>query len=607
MKASMPARANGRRSPAPRRPHARLLVAGAVALAAVLAAGAWYCSTLPASPQAASCEEFHALGAARDESAPEASSAAGLNAGSASAGCPPAPDGGAPPDPYAGEGYANTEEPGFVSTAARPLSTFSADVDTASYANLRRMVRDGAWPADIPAGAVRTEELLNYFDYRYAPPEGDDLFGISAEMADCPWNPDTKLLVMGFATTPAETAPETGSNLVFLIDVSGSMADADKLPLLQEAFATLVQGLGENDRVSLVTYSGEERVVLEGASGADRQRILRAVGNLRAEGSTNGEAGLRTAYDVAERNFVEGGVNRIVMASDGDLNVGMASEDELHDFVDGRRGHGVYLSVLGFGTGNYQDAKMEVLADHGDGSYHYIDCAEEARRVLGRNLLANFTPLADNVKLQLEFNPAQVKGYRLIGYENRALADEDFLDDAADAGEVGARHAFTVAYEVVPADSPFEVAVPQLKYGRSDGDVARAGDAVTGAAGAPGDGGEGGLAICTDGSEWLTCSVRYRPAGGDAAQNQARVVGRADHTAEPSTDWRLAAAVAECAMVLRQSPHAGTATFQSARELVDAADSEERAEFARLLDALALRSREPAAASPYADGGRINR
>ena len=194
-------------------------------LAAVLAAGAWYCSTLPASPQAASCEEFHALGAARDESAPEASSAAGLNAGSASAGCPPAPDGGAPPDPYAGEGYANTEEPGFVSTAARPLSTFSADVDTASYANLRRMVRDGAWPADIPAGAVRTEELLNYFDYRYAPPEGDDLFGISAEMADCPWNPDTKLLVMGFATTPAETAPETGSNLVFLIDVSGSMAE----------------------------------------------------------------------------------------------------------------------------------------------------------------------------------------------------------------------------------------------------------------------------------------------------------------------------------------------------------------------------------------------
>ena len=607
MKASMPACANGRRSPAPRRPHARQLVAGAVALAAMLAAGAWYCSTLPASPQAASCEEFHALGAARDESAPEASGAAGLNAGSASAGCPPAPDGGAPPDPYAGEGYANTEEPGFVSTAARPLSTFSADVDTASYANLRRMVRDGAWPADIPAGAVRTEELLNYFDYRYAPPEGDDLFGISAEMADCPWNPDTKLLVMGFATAPAEPAPETGSNLVFLVDVSGSMADADKLPLLQEAFATLVQGLGENDRVSLVTYSGEERVVLEGASGADRQRILRAVGSLRAEGSTNGEAGLRTAYDVAERNFVEGGVNRIVMASDGDLNVGMASEDELHDFVDGRRGHGVYLSVLGFGTGNYQDAKMEVLADHGDGSYHYIDCAEEARRVLGRNLLANFTPLADDVKLQVEFNPAQVKGYRLIGYENRALADEDFLDDAADAGEVGAGHAFTVAYEVVPTDSPFEVAVPQLKYGRPDNDAARAGDAVTGAADVPGGDGEGGLAICTDGSEWLTCSVRYRPAGEDVTQSQARVIGRADQTDEPSSDWRLAAAVAECAMVLRQSPHAGTATFQSARDLVDAASSEERAEFARLLDALALRSREPAAASPYADGGRINR
>ena len=603
MNASMPARANEHRSPAPRHPHARLLAAGAFALAAVLAAGAWWWCTLPASLHAAPGEELHAVGAARDGSASEAPGAAGTNAGGASAGCPPGPDGNLPADPYAGEGYARVEETGFVSTAARPLSTFSADVDTASYANLRRMVRDGAWPADIPPGAVRTEELLNYFDYRYAPPEGDDLFGISAEMADCPWNPDTKLLVMGFATAPAEPAPETGSNLVFLVDVSGSMADPDKLPLLQEAFATLVQGLGENDRVSLVTYSGEERVVLEGASGADRQRILRAVGSLRAEGSTNGEAGLRTAYDVAERNFVEGGANRIVMASDGDLNVGMTSEDELHDFVDERRGQGVYLSVLGFGTGNYQDAKMEVLADHGDGSYHYIDCAEEARRVLGRNLLANFTPLADDVKLQVEFNPVQVKGYRLIGYENRALADEDFLDDAADAGEVGAGHAFTVAYEVVPVDSPFEVAVPQLKYGRSDDDAARAGDAEAGASG--GDGG-GGLAICTDGSEWLTCSVRYRPAGEDVTQSQARVVGRADQTDEPSSDWRLAAAVAECAMVLRHSPHAGTATLQSARDLVDAAGSEECAEFARLLETLALRSREPAASS-YADGGRLNR
>lgn len=603
MNASMPARANEHRSPAPRHPHARLLAAGAFALAAVLAAGAWWWCTLPASLHAAPGEELHAVGAARDGSASEAPGAAGTNAGGASAGCPPGPDGNLPADPYAGEGYARVEETGFVSTAARPLSTFSADVDTASYANLRRMVRDGAWPADIPAGAVRTEELLNYFDYRYAPPEGDDLFGISAEMADCPWNPDTKLLVMGFATAPAEPAPETGSNLVFLVDVSGSMADPDKLPLLQEAFATLVQGLGENDRVSLVTYSGEERVVLEGASGADRQRILRAVGSLRAEGSTNGEAGLRTAYDVAERNFVEGGANRIVMASDGDLNVGMTSEDELHDFVDERRGQGVYLSVLGFGTGNYQDAKMEVLADHGDGSYHYIDCAEEARRVLGRNLLANFTPLADDVKLQVEFNPVQVKGYRLIGYENRALADEDFLDDAADAGEVGAGHAFTVAYEVVPVDSPFEVAVPHLKYGRSDGDAAGAGDAEEGASG--GDGG-GGLAICTDGSEWLTCSVRYRPAGEDVTQSQARVVGRADQTDEPSSDWRLAAAVAECAMVLRHSPHAGTATLQSARDLVDAAGSEECAEFARLLETLALRSREPAASS-YADGGRLNR
>ena len=417
-------------------------------------------------------------------------------------------------------------------------------------------------PADIPAGAVRTEELLNYFDYRYAPPEGDDLFGISAEMADCPWNPDTKLLVMGFATTPAETAPETGSNLVFLIDVSGSMADADKLPLLQEAFATLVQGLGENDRVSLVTYSGEERVVLEGASGADRQRILRAVGNLRAEGSTNGEAGLRTAYDVAERNFVEGGVNRIVMASDGDLNVGMASEDELHDFVDGRRGHGVYLSVLGFGTGNYQDAKMEVLADHGDGSYHYIDCAEEARRVLGRNLLANFTPLADDVKLQLEFNPAQVKGYRLIGYANRTMADEDFRNDGADAGELCAGAELTVAYEVVLTD----------EGRRREGD-----------------------------EPWLTCAVRYQPAGeraGEAPAEQRFAVGRESWSAEPGDDWSLAAAVVEFGMLARDSEFVGTATADDAAALAESSasslDTTDRAARRELADLIRQASRNAA-------------
>ncbi|RDB63232.1 VWA domain-containing protein [Gordonibacter sp. 28C] len=585
---------NEYRSPAERRkrPRAAFAVAAAVALAIVVALGfaaSRYYGAVSAKLGSSNTEsQIMAVGDAR----------AGASSADASASCPPY--GGVPPyaDPYSGEGYAAVDETGFVSTAARPLSTFSADVDTASYANLRRMVREGAYPAEIPSGAVRIEEMLNYFDYDYAPPEGDDLFGVTAEMADCPWNPDTKLLVMGFATTPAERAPETGANLVFLIDVSGSMADADKLPLLQSAFAMLVENLDERDRVSVVTYSGEERVVLEGASGADKRRILRAIGSLRAEGSTNGEAGLRTAYDVAERQFVEGGANRIVMASDGDLNVGMSSESDLHDFVDERRGRGVYLSVLGFGTGNYQDSKMETLADHGDGSYHYIDCEAEARRVLDRNLLANFTPLADDVKLQVEFNPAQVKGYRLIGYENRALADEAFRDDAVDAGEVGAGCAFTVAYEVVPADSPFQVAEPQLRYGDAKDAIPSANAGTDANAN---DDGQRGIAICTDGGEWLVCSMRYRPVGQDGAREQALVVDASSLVAAPSADWRFAAAVAECGMVLCQSPHAGTATFQTALDLMDDARDEERAEFAGLLQTLALRDAEPEP-TPYARG-----
>lgn len=598
---------NEYRSPAEhrKRPHAAFAVAAVVVFAIVVALGFAAIQHGASSSNLSSSNAESQIMAVGD-------AMAGASSADASASYPPY---GPLPyaDPYSGEGYAAVDETGFVSTAARPLSTFSADVDTASYANLRRMVREGARPDDVPSGAVRIEEMLNYFDYDHAPPEGDELFGVTAEMADCPWNPDTKLLVMGFATTPAERAPKAGSNLVFLIDVSGSMADTDKLPLLQSAFATLVENLDERDRVSVVTYSGEERVVLEGASGADKRRILRAIESLRAEGSTNGEAGLRTAYDVAERQFVEGGANRIVMASDGDLNVGMSSESDLHDFVDERRGRGVYLSVLGFGTGNYQDSKMETLADHGDGSHHYIDCEAEARRVLDRNLLANFTPLADDVKLQVEFNPAQVKGYRLIGYENRTLADEAFRDDAADAGEVGVGCAFAVAYEVVPADSPFDVAEPQLKYGAGNADGAMGTDAdgeqedpATGEGATDAsakDGADGGaqrdFAAHAVGEEWLTCSMRYRPVGQSGAREQALAVDASSLVAAPSADWRFAAAVIECGMVLRQSPHAGAATLQAALELVDDARDEDRAEFASLLQTLARRDAEPAAA-PYA-------
>lgn len=508
-----------------------------------------------------------------------------------------------PPDPF----YPNTEEynvldePGFVSTTAFPLSTFSADVDTASYCNLRRMVSGGTRARDIPSGAVRIEEMLNYFDYDYALPEKGDLFGVTSEIADCPWNPDTKLLVMGFATEPVEYDRTAGANLVFLIDTSGSMGEPDKLPLLQDAFAELAEGLTDRDRASIVTYSGSERVVLEGASGADTRTITRAVDSLVADGSTNGEAGLEMAYRVAERTYLEGGVNRIVMASDGDLNVGISSESDLHDYVSSQRDKGVYLSVLGFGSGNYKDNKMETLADNGNGTYHYIDCIEEAEKVFGKDLAANIVPLADDVKLQVEFNPAYVKGYRLIGYENRALADEDFADDAVDAGEIGAGHQLTIAYELIAHDSALDIPAVELKYGgtgdaggrgndsssRKDSEHMDNGDVDDGTRESAETNGET-LAESGDklSGEWLTCSMRYKPAGTSASVERSYPVTEASLSNSPSSDWTFAAAVIECGMVLRDSKHCGTASLREARALVDELDlkrSDPKAGFERLL------------------------
>ena len=463
------------------------------------------------------------------------------------------------------EEYAAIDENGFTATRVNPLSTVSADVDTASYANLRRMVNDGYRLGSIPSGAVRIEEMLNYFTYDYAKPTGDDLFSMQARVAACPWNPDTQLLVMGFAT-PAETAAaQKGANLVFLIDVSGSMSGNDKLGLLQDSFATLLEHLDSNDRVSIVTYSGNEEVVLEGAQGDDTARILKAIYRLHADGSTNGEAGLRMAYDVASRNFIDGGVNRIIMASDGDLNVGITSESDLYDLVEEKRDTGVYLSVLGFGSGNYKDTKMEVLADHGNGSYHYIDCIDEAERVFNERLLANLVPFADDVKVQVEFNPGQVKAYRLIGYENRALAAEDFLDDAVDAGDVGPNAQFTVAYEIVPADSAYEVNVPDLKYGEAPA-------ASTGA----------------DSDEWLTCSLRYRAFSDDAVHQQSLAVSDADAAGNPGDDWRFASAVIEFGMIASGSDHVGTATLGGVLETLRALpQTPERTGFLQLVERLA--------------------
>lgn len=611
----------------------RSIKALAIAACTLLAAGAliWLgCSALTGSTSA----NGSLLGAPLGDSASASGGSSSATASAAESYYAPEPY-----TPFNTEEYAYLDEPGFTSVAAQPLSTLSADVDTASYCNLRRMVTDGATCDMVPAGAIRTEEMLNYFDYDYAAPVGDSLFGITARAGTCPWNPETMLLVLGFSTEARDAANPQGSNLVFLIDTSGSMDSYDKLLLLQDSFAQLVMQLDERDRVSIVTYSGEERVVLEGASGADRYTIMDAVYELKAHGSTNGGAGLATAYEVAQRNFIEGGVNRIVMASDGDLNVGMTSESDLHDFVDQKRESGVYLSVLGFGSGNYKDTKMELLADHGNGAYHYIDCLDEAKRVFGEDLRSNFVPLADDVKVQVEFNPAQVKAYRLVGYENRTLAAGDFTDDAADAGEVGAGHQFTVAYEVVPAGSSFEIDEPALKYGGMSGkDGANGGngswrdanpeaaatkpasDAATKPASAsaavkPDSSAaavEPGPSVTTQSTalrsmakqqsakvadfpidnsladEWLTCSVRYKPAGRDESVQQQAVVDASAFSASPGTDWQFAAAVIECSMVLRNSDYLGTATLDSALQLAQesatGAFAEERQGFAALIE-----------------------
>lgn len=471
-------------------------------------------------------------------------------------------DGCAPAPGCYGEGYTDAGEPDFVSAAEQPLSTLSADADTASYANLRRLVRSGAGLGTIDPGAVRIEEMLNYFDYDYAAPaEGED-FALTARAGACPWNAESELVVLGLAAGQVATeAPPT--NLVLLVDVSGSMGDAEKLPLLKESMARIVEGLRPEDRVSIVTYSGVEEVVLKGASGDDAGAILGAINGLEAAGSTNGEAGLSMAYRVAEEMHIDGGVNRIVMASDGDLNVGISSEDELNAFVSEKRGQGTYLSVLGFGSGNYQDAKMETLADHGNGSYHYIDSADEAARVYERFLAVGAVPVADDVKLQMEFDPQMVESYRLIGYANRIMADEDFRNDGADAGELCAGAELTVAYEVVLTG----------EGRRREGD-----------------------------EPWLTCAVRYQPAGeraGEAPAEQRFTVSRESWSAEPGDDWSLAAAVVEFGMLARDSEFFGTATADDAAALAEGSagslDATDRAARRELADLIHQASRNAAA------------
>jgi Ca-activated chloride channel homolog len=384
---------------------------------------------------------------------------------------PPPP--GAPidglPGRYAGpfntEAYDHIDENGFRRVANDPLSTFSIDVDTASYANVRRFLSGGTLP---PAGAVRTEELINYFRFDYPQPRGSAPFSVTTELAECPWNPQHHLALVGIQGREILGKEPAPRNLVFLLDVSGSMTPPDKLPLVRNAMRMLVDILTPRDRVAIVVYAGASGLVLPSTSGDRKQQIHDAIARLEAGGSTNGAAGIRLAYQIARQNMIRGGVNRVVLATDGDFNVGVTSQDELVRLIEHERADGIFLSVLGVGTGNLKDSTMEKLADKGNGNYAYLDSLHEARKVLVREAGATLTTIAKDVKIQIEFNPKAVAAYRLIGYENRVLRNEDFNDDRKDAGEIGAGHSVTALYEIVPAGPDIDVVdapgVDPLRY-----------------------------------------------------------------------------------------------------------------------------------------------
>lgn len=434
------------------------------------------------------------------------------------------------------EYHALAENP-FQSAQSSPLSTFAADVDTASYANVRRMILNGE---EVDPGAVRIEEMVNYFHYDYPAPEGEEPFSVTTELYPCPWNGDTMLLRIGLQAKEADWAELPAANLVFLVDVSGSMYSPDKLPLVKRAFSMLCEHLRPQDRVSVVTYADGDRVALDGVSGGEPLAIQTAIEELQAGGSTNGGAGLRRAYELAREHFIDGGNNRVILATDGDLNVGLTSESELVELIEEEKESGVFLSVMGFGTGNLKDNKMEALADHGNGNYAYIDTALEARRVLVEEMGGTLFTVAKDVKLQVEFNPGMVKGYRLIGYENRIMAAEDFADDTKDGGELGAGHRVTALYEVAGVDSAMEIPGVELKYQESQ------------------DTGSG---------EWCTVSVRYKdPEGSESRLLSVPVEGEAEAL---DGDAAFAACVAQVGMLLRDSEYAGTASYAGVLEQLE--------------------------------------
>ena len=470
------------------------------------------------------------------------------------------------------EEYSEWEEKGYSSVMKEPVSTFSADVDTASYSNLRRLIREGYSIDELPENAVRIEEMLNYFTYDYKEPEGSEPFGVTAKIGKCPWNEDAELVMLGLKTEDIDYEDAPASNLVFLLDVSGSMYADDKLPLLQEAFCLLADNLTEKDRVSIVTYAGNDTVVLEGVSGDKTRTIKKALMGLEAGGGTHGSKGIETAYALAEDNFIKGGNNRVILATDGDLNIGLTSEEELEELITEKKESGIFLSVLGFGTGNIKDNKMETLADKGNGNYAYIDSLREANKVLVEEMSATLLTICKDVKLQVEFNPAVVSEYRLIGYENRALNKEDFDDDTKDAGEIGAGHSVTALYEVIlkePLSGLSDEDINDLKYS----DEYRK------------EQGKESVKSSATEKEWLTLSIRYKKPAENESSLLTYPIGFESYMENPDDDFRFAGAVAEFGLLASHSENPEDASVKNVKKILKSIDldDEYKEEFLELV------------------------
>lgn len=463
------------------------------------------------------------------------------------------------------EAYNRIEENPFLRVSNSPLSTFSIDVDAASYSNVRRFINDGKLP---PKDAVRLEELINYFTYEYPQPKGDRPFSVATEVSEAPWNPAHRLVHIGLQGKNISTENLPPSNLVFLVDVSGSMDEPNKLPLLKSAFRMLVNELREKDRVTIIVYAGAAGVVLPPTPGNQKDKILDALEKLQAGGSTAGGEGIQLAYKLAQENFLKSGNNRVILATDGDFNVGVSSDAELVRLIEQKREQGVFLTVLGVGTGNLQDSRMEQLANKGNGNYAYIDNQLEAKKVLVKEIGGTLLTIAKDVKIQVEFNPEKVQGYRLIGYENRLLRNEDFKDDKKDAGELGAGHSVTALYEIIPVGVKSDVKLPDvdtLKYQQKAVEQ---------------------TAYKSD--ELMQVKLRYK------APNQATsqlltypLVDKGLKLEKASTNFKFSAAVAEFGMVLRESQYKGDASFDEVLKLANQSQGVDldgyRAEFIRLV------------------------